>query len=100
MRDDPLPVEAVRDLLGITRAAYRAERSAGAAPERLATLAEIGEHFRVALDLASRTEPGSLGMCAAWKRAQKATEALCALIGEGTLAAPLVRAAAERVRKP
>jgi hypothetical protein len=48
----PFPREVVRDLLGITRALYRAEiAKLHADPGRRARLEEIGKQYRNALEL-------------------------------------------------
>lgn len=51
-----LPRRVVRDLLGITRALYRAELAGGGNPVRLQALVDIGGVLRTALEL-SRVEP-------------------------------------------
>jgi hypothetical protein len=93
------PTEAVRDLLGIACALYRAERDGAGDPVRLQNLVDVGEAYKTALDLARRGGPQSLGASAAWNRATEATERLCALVGDETRAGPLVLAAAGRVRR-
>lgn len=99
-RRGPLPREVVRDLLGITRALYRAELALPpprADALRLAKLAEIGTHFRRALDL-SKGEPDTMGHRAAWSWAERATVALADFVGETMTVAPAVRAAAAKLR--
>jgi hypothetical protein len=96
---DAFPLEAVRDLLGITRALYRAERDGAGDPVRLQELVEIGEAYRTALDLARRGGPQSLGGSAAWEWAERATERLCALVGDETKAGPMILAAAGQVKR-
>jgi hypothetical protein len=67
----------VRDLLGITRALYRAELAADLplAETRCAQLQEIGKQYRLALELADAGS-GTMGSRAAWGWAEKATAAL------------------------
>jgi hypothetical protein len=74
----PFPFGVVQDLLGITRALYRAERHADLpeSHERLRALEEAGKAFRQSLDLARRAGPGTMGRRAAWGWAEKATAAL------------------------
>jgi hypothetical protein len=96
---DTFPTEAVRDLLGITRGLYRAERDGAGDPVRLQELVEIGEEYKTALDLARRGGPQSLGASAAWHRATEATARLCTLVSDETRAAPMVLAAAGCVRR-
>jgi hypothetical protein len=73
----PLPIENVRDLLGIVRALYLAWGKDG--PEvaaRRRELVAIGLDLRKAIELAEKGGPGSLGNSAAWDRAERATKAL------------------------
>lgn len=95
---DQLPRGVVRDLLGITRALYRAELAAGGNPVRLQALVDIGRMLRTALEL-SRVEPDTIGHRAAWGWAGKATTALGDFVAanESPLAAVL-RASAEKLR--
>jgi hypothetical protein len=97
---DPLPRGVVRDLLGITRALYRAELTG--APDalqraRLARLEEIGKMFRSALEL-SKVEPDTIGHRAAWGWAEQGAAALGDFVGENLPVAPAVRAAAAKLR--
>ena len=79
----PFPSGVVRDLLGVTRALYRAERDADLPEslERLRRLEEAGKAYRQALDL-GRCEPGTMGCRAAWSWAEKATAILCEVVGD------------------
>jgi hypothetical protein len=90
----PFPFAAVRDLLGITRALYRAEIAGAADGARLRSLEEIGRGYRSALDLARRSGEGTLGRRAAWSWAEKSTSALGNLVAEQSQVATLVRASA------
>jgi hypothetical protein len=77
-----LPVETVRDLLGIARVLYRSAKSdPKTPPERLAALEHVGKELRAALDLASKCEPDTLGHRAAWSRSERAIQELCRLVG-------------------
>lgn len=87
------PHEAVRDLIGIARAMYLVEQSV----PRRAELASIGKSLRIALDMAHRSPPESLGAKAALKRAEEATDQLCAIVVGDVLR--LVHATAGRVRR-
>ena len=89
----PFPHEAVRDLIGIARAMYAVEQSV----PRRAELAVIGKALRYAADMARRSPEESLGAKAAMKRAEEATDQLCAIVAGDVL--KLVHAAAGRVRK-
>lgn len=89
----------MRDLLGITRALYRAEkrtRTLNAA--RLEQLLEIGKQLRLALDL-SRYDADTMGGRAARRWAEQATETLGRFVADSELMAPAVAAMAERLRR-
>jgi hypothetical protein len=96
----PFPREAVRDLLGITRALYRAER-AKPTPDRacLDRLVVIGGHYRLALELGMKHGPDTMGGRAALSWAEKATAALGELVAESEMIAPAVAATAARLRR-
>jgi hypothetical protein len=64
---------------------------------RRAELASIGKALRMALDMAQRSPPESLGAKAAMKRAEEATDALCAIVAGDVLR--LVHATAGRVKR-
>jgi hypothetical protein len=68
---DRLPRGVVRDLLGITRALYRAELAAGGSPVRLQTLTDVGTMLNSALEL-SKVAPDTMGHRAAWAKAERA----------------------------
>jgi hypothetical protein len=55
-----LPRDVVRDLLGITRALYRAKLAGARDPRRLVQLEDIGRTYQRALDLA-RAGPDTMG---------------------------------------
>jgi hypothetical protein len=97
MRDDPFPFEAVRDLLGILRALYAAEKRKPDVEGRLLEIERIALELRAAKDLAMEVDEGTLGHNAAWTRAEKATARLCDLIDRRMPAESLIRAAAGRV---
>ena len=65
----------------------------------LAELAAIGKKLKLALELARKTGPDTVGHRAAWSHAEAATSALVAMISVSTLAAPIVEAAAVRIRR-
>lgn len=96
-----LPRGVVRDLLGITRALYRAELAAGGNPVRLQSLVDIGGMLRTALEL-STVEPDTIGHRAAWGWAGKATAALGDYVVAGDAPAlalgAVLRASADKLR--
>ena len=94
-----LPLEAVRDLLGICRALYAAKKREGAPRPVLAELAAIGEKLKQALTLAHKTEPETVGHRAAWAHAEEATKRLMKLVTLSLSLAPTVEAAVIRVRR-
>ena len=97
IRHDAFPFEAVRDLIGILRALYAAERGARARPLRVAAIARVGRELRVAVDLALDHATGTLGHAAAWDRAERAAAALGDLVDCTTPLSPTLAAAARRV---
>jgi hypothetical protein len=89
----------VRDLLGITRALYRAELALPpprADRLRLDRLEEIGKQFRRALDL-SKGEPDTMGHRAAWTWAERATQALGEFVGDDLPLGSVLRASAVKL---
>jgi hypothetical protein len=94
-----LPIEAVRDLLGICRALYAAKKREGAPRPVLDELAAIGEKLKQALALAQKTLPDTLGHRAAWTHAEEATARLMKLVTLALPLAPTVEAAVIRVRR-
>lgn len=99
-RRDRLPLEAVRDLLGIARALFAAwKRDVGTSKPDLDELEAIGRKLREALALAHRTEPDTVGHRAAWDKAEEACSRLCRLISLNTPIAPTIEAAAVRIRR-
>jgi hypothetical protein len=96
----PLPRETVRDLLGITRALYRATLASDPGDVvRLQALADIGKDFRNALADSRGTHPGTLKHIEAWVAAERAMKALGVVIGEDLLLAPIVKAVVGRMRR-
>jgi hypothetical protein len=96
-RDEPFPLEAVRDLLGVVRAIYAAAKRSNADKAELARIAAIGKDLSLAIDLAASTRPGTVGHRAAFDRAEEATRRAGKLVDALTPAEPLVGAAQGRV---
>ena len=99
MRTEPLPLEAVRDLLGICRALFAARKREHAPKSELEELRDIGSALVKALELARRTQPDTVGHRSAWDRAEMATERLMRVVSATMAAGPLVEAAVVRVRR-
>ena len=93
----PVPIRALRDLLGLVRVMYADWSASGAGPIELEELRAIGEGLKSALELAARTKPNTLGHQTAWRRAEEATEQLGVLVGQQDPLISTVRAASERV---
>ncbi|MEP7050761.1 MAG: hypothetical protein ABJB12_10425 [Pseudomonadota bacterium] len=93
----PLPLRALRDLLGLVRVMYADAVASHASPLELEELRAIGESLRTALDLAARTKPNTMGHRAAWSRAEQATKDLSALVGKYSSLQSTVRTAGKRV---
>ncbi|MFZ5894999.1 MAG: hypothetical protein ACOY0T_28325 [Myxococcota bacterium] len=94
--DARLPIEALRDLLGLVRALFASWTQSKAGPIELEELAHIGRELAAALKLARKTEPGSVGHRAAWSRAEEATRLLGHLVGQLEALHPVLEAATRR----
>ena len=94
----PFPFEAVRDLVGILRALYAADKARGGSERRLSEIRRVALELRRATDLALEHEPGRTGHRAAWERAERATLHLADLVDVTTPLEPTLMAAGERVR--
>jgi hypothetical protein len=94
---DPIPLEALRDLIGVCRALYAAWSMAGAGPIELEELLQVGKDLREAYSLARNTPPNTLGHRAAWSRAETATQRLGHLVSDLERLQPVVAAATKRV---
>ena len=97
-RHDALPVEAVRDRIGIARAMYAARKRELATGPELVELAEIGKKLSNALKLA-KSGPDTLGSRSAWAQAEEACERLGRVVRRTLPAAVMVEAAVVRLRK-
>ncbi len=98
--DVQLPVDVVRDLLGIARAMYAAFREMG--PEykdHMFRLRGIGAQLQLALDKAKQGGPGTFPHRSAWLIAEKASKDLGALVDKYMPAQLLIRATGERLAK-
>lgn len=91
-----IPLETLRDLLGVARALY-AVWSPSQGPVEMEELRGIGADLRDAYRLASRSKPGTNAHRAAWTKAERATRQLGDLIGGFTTARSLVQTASVRL---
>jgi len=95
----PLPLGALRDLLGITRALYRATLEEDPRDViRLQALEDIGKGLRAALQ-ARRAPRGTNAHLDAWAAAERATKALGELVRESMELTLLVEPTARRVSR-
>lgn len=95
--DAQIPLEALRDLVGVCRALYAAWKSSGMGPVELEELAGIGRDLCAALELAQKTRPDTVGHRAAWSRAELATQRLGHLVSLLEPLRPTIAAASQRV---
>ncbi|MEZ4376515.1 MAG: hypothetical protein R3B07_37265 [Polyangiaceae bacterium] len=96
-RTAPFPFEAVRDLIGILRAMYVAERVGRHDVTRLKRIQAVAERLQLAQELALEHEPETLGHAAAWRHAERATQELGELVDLTTPLEPTLEAASRRV---
>ena len=96
-RAQPFPFEAVRDLIGILRAMYAAERAGRHDVQRLRRIRSVAERLHLAQELALEHDPETLGHAAAWRHAERATQELGELIDLTTPLEPTLEAASRRV---
>jgi hypothetical protein len=89
--------ESVRDLLGIVRALYSAWQERGIGPIEMEELRSIGEDLRDALRMAAGSKPCSRAMRAAWAKAERATLRLGDIMNEHDNLKQLVAHQSERI---
>lgn len=95
---NPLPIETVRDLLGIVRALYAFQRSRGN-QGHARELQGAGKQLREALELAIR-KGDAAAHARAWRLAESAIETIAHVHGaHGDDLALTVRLAADRVQR-
>ena len=96
--DGPIPLTALRELVGVCRALYVDWTCDDKDPLDLEELAEIGLELAHALGQARSTAPDSVGHRSAWTRAEAATLRLGVLVaktdGSAKLAGTQVSSAA------
>jgi hypothetical protein len=96
----PLPVEVVRDLLGIARAMYAAFSRMG--PEystHLERLRGVGYQLQLALEKAAQGGPGTFAHRSAWLISEKAAKDLGDMVDAYVPAKALVTATGERLSR-
>ena len=96
-RDDALPVESVRDLLGVVRAMYAVYK---AYPHRRRVLAKAGEELKRAMALAEAHAPGTPEHRRAWDLAESAIVVIGTQYGHADSLSTVLHGAMHRVREP
>lgn len=96
-RNDPLPTESVRDLLGVARAMYADNQGK---PHRQRALATAGKELVKAIELALAHAPGTLEHRRAWDLAESAMVVINTQYTHGAPLASTLHRAMERVREP
>jgi hypothetical protein len=99
--DGQIPIESLRDLLGLARAIYATLATMGPAySDQLFRLRGIGYQLTLALERAGQGGPGTFPHRAAWLISEKAVQDLGDLIAEDALPAKaLIAASGERLLK-
>ncbi len=92
-RVDEIPIHALRDLLGLVRAMFRAAKATGAGRAELAPFERVGRELRAAVRLASSGRPGTAAYTKAREHAERAALGVGDLVGCLDSAEPIVRAA-------
>lgn len=90
----------MRDMLGLVRAIYLAEKADNAPAHRLNRISMVGRDLKAAIAMARQATPGTLSHFAAWQAAERATNAVCDLVDVLTMAEPIVRASVNRIVLP
>lgn len=93
-----MPKDLLLDLIAITRLLYAKEQAGDGDPMKLQQIADMGRSLKIALDMAVKCEPGSMGMKVAWERADAAIETLSELLKEER-ALPLLQTVQARMGK-
>jgi hypothetical protein len=95
--DDVIKLQALRDLLGLVRALFVAWGEQRRGPIELQELVDIGKELTLALELATKAAPGTMGHRAALQRAEQGIARLSVLITDETTLRPVLVAATSRV---
>jgi hypothetical protein len=98
--DGPLPLDTLRDLIGLARALYVAMGKMGPAyAEPRSKVMAVGVKLRRALDKARKGGPGTWNHRTAWLMAEDATRELGELVDVFLPAKKLITATSERLLK-
>ena len=95
--DQPIPIECLRDLLGVARALYVSWRRDGLGPIEMEELRSVGEDLRAAYQLARRSRPGMSAHRAAWTKAERATRRLSEILSAHETIRELVGSQSDRL---
>ncbi len=94
-----IPLHAVRDLLGLVRAMFRAAKSSGAPASELARYERVGRDLKEARAAARKARPGSGEYDRACKLAERGAIGVGDLVSVIDNAEPIVRAAVGAVER-
>jgi hypothetical protein len=98
--DGPIPLDALRDLIALTRALYVTFRGLGKGYDRqLEQLTHIGAKLGRALDKAQKGGPGTWDHKTAWLMAEEATIELGNVVDVFLPAKAVITASGERLLK-
>jgi len=98
--DAPLPLDALRDLIALTRTLYVTFRGLGKGYDtQLAQLTQIGTKLQRALEKAQKGGPGTWNHKTAWVMAEEATAELGRVVDVFLPAKALITASGERLLK-
>ena len=98
--DGPIPLDALRDLIALTRALYVTFKGMGKGYDnQLAKLTTIGAKLPRALDKAQKGGPGTWNHRTAWLMAEEATAELGDVVDVYLPAKALITASGERLLK-
>ena len=93
---DQLPIEILRDVLGICRALY-VEWSPYAGPIEMDELMAVGYGLRESYQRLLKAKSGTAAYKAAWVQAEEATQRLGVLVGEHTSTNAIVKAVGNKL---
>jgi hypothetical protein len=100
LHDGPIPLDALRDLIALTRTLYVTFRGLGKDNDtQLAELAHIGAKLSRALEKAEKGGPGTWNHKTAWLMAEEATAQLGEVVDVVLPAKALITASGERLLK-